>query len=356
MSDTQAHFRFGGAVVLRLSGPERLLRHFDAEYGEARVRGPEEPDADVDVRLVPGVGPRPDGDAVVFTGRHKTALWRVVLGDPGSQPLQARIGIGGGPLSFTSSLVQGYVIEALVAGALAGRGRVALPGAAFGAGEGAVVLVGRSGAGKTTLTARALASGRPVLSDDQVVLDAEGGVRRFPRRLRLYPDIRRTAPAAWSRLPVRTRTALTLRRVARDLSRGHVAPSLAVPVHEVGPTVVHGPLPVRRLVVVGRTDGEEVAVTPRAAEWAVRQAAHVMAEQWARLTDAVDGRWATALAGVRAAELEALERAVQGIPVTEVVIPRSWGAARSVGALERILDLSPGRGSGLAEAHPASGR
>jgi hypothetical protein len=339
VTEHASDYRFADSVRVRVRGPERVVRHFDAEYGEAGVAPLEAPH--VDVRLGFGLRPVHIPGGLQVSGGHKSARWRVALGAPDSVPLRAHVLLAGGPPSFALSLVQGYVVEAFVALALAAQGRVALPGAGFATPDGVTVVLGRSGAGKTTLAARTLAGGRWVLSDDQVIVDAEPRAWRYPRRLRLYPDIRRTAPEAWARLPGRTRSALTSREWLRRLTRGYVAPSLAVPASAVGSTVVAGPLPLRRLVVVDRSDRDGPLVAVRSPAWGGQQAEALLAEQRSRLGSAVAGEWARAFEAALQAERRTLDTALTTVPVTELVLPRCWDVQRSIEALQDAVGLSP---------------
>ena len=342
MTGRVADYLFAGAVRLRVHGPERVLRHFDAEYGEAATP-PSDARPDVEVRIRRGTRVDHVDGGTVVTGGYKSARWHVALGPPEAVPLRGQLALAGGPPAFQLSLVQGWFVEALVAVALARSGRVALPAAGFAGPGGVTVVLGRSGAGKTTLTARALAAGGRVLSDDQVVLDAAGRVWRYPRRLRLYPDIAQTAPQAWARLRPATRAALSLRGRVRRWTRGYVAPSLAVPAVEIGRTVEPGPLPLRDLLVVDRSGGSTLTVGPREPAWVVEQAGLVLADQRARLSGAVGTAWQRALDAVLAAELRTLAEALAGVPATEVVLPRAWGAQQSVAELEAHLPVTPDR-------------
>jgi hypothetical protein len=278
-------YRFAGSVRLRVSGPERALRHFDAEYGEVAVPAGSAGEPDVEVRIGFGLRVQPIAGGATVTGGHSA----------------------------------GFVV-----------------------GHGVTVVLGRSGAGKTTLTARALADGRTVLSDDQVVVDASGRVWRYPRRLRLYPDIRETAPDAWSRLPAGTRSALAFRGRVRRLSRGYVAPSLAVPVSEIGTTVTPGPLPLRRIVVVERARVEEPTVATLPPDWVVEQAGLVLADQRDRLSRGVGGIWTERLDAALEAERGTVAAALTAVPATQVILPRTWAAPRAVDALEAHLGITPG--------------
>jgi hypothetical protein len=345
----RSDYLFAGAVQLRVRGNGRVLRHFDAEYGEAAAPAGS-PDVDVRIRWGTRLDPIPGGNVV--SGGHKTARWRVALGPPDESPLRAELALAGGPPSFTLSLVQGYFVEALVAAALARAGLVALPSAAFSVTDGAVVLLGRSGAGKTTMTARALAAGRTVLSDDQVVIDRAGCVWRYPRRLRFYPDIRETVPEAWARLRPETRAALVRRGWLRRLTRGFVAPSLAVPTSEIGTTVQRTPLPLGRLVVAARSDSGELTVTDREPAWVVEQACLVLADQRSRISRQVGPTWARALDDVLATERRTLVTALADVPATEVVVPTSWGARQSVDALEGQLGLTTPRATVIRTMPP----
>ena len=338
MTERRSDYLFAESVRLRIRGSERAVRHFDAEYGEARAEPSAEPD--VDVRIGRGLRVTGFPGGARLTGGHKTARWRVALDAPDARPLRASIAIAGGPPSFVLSLVQGYVVEALVALALAGKGLVALPSAGFATDGRVTVLLGRSGAGKTTLTARALAAGRTVLSDDQVIVDAAANAWRYPRRLRVYPDIRITAPDAWERFEPRTRSALLLRDRVRRLSRGYVAPSLAVPAREIGATVARGPCAVERLVHVDRLPVDQPVLGTRPPDWSLEQAMAVVADQRSRLAGSVDGAWRSALESAQAAESATLAALLRSVPGEEFVVPRAWGAPRAIDALEAHLGLS----------------
>jgi hypothetical protein len=304
----------------------------------------------VEVTLRGGTRLAPTGRGTTISGGYKSVRWRVALGPPDESPLRADLAMAGGPPSVGLSLVQGWFVEALTAVALARSGRVALPAAGFAGSSGVTVVLGRSGAGKTTLTARALAAGGTVLSDDQVVLDAGGRVWRYPRRLRLYPDIEQTAPAAWAGLRPSTRSALRLRGRVRRLTRGFVAPSLAVPPTEIGRSVISGPLPLQSLLVVDRAEDQSIRVNARQLDWVVEQAMSVLADQRARLAQAAGDAWRQTLDGALAAEVRILSQALTGVPATEIVVPRAWGAAQSVAELEAQLDVMRGR------AAPPEGR
>jgi len=337
MAVTGREYAFGPVVRLRIAGARFARSQFEREYGPAVApAGPAMVDVDVRYGWRHRARPQPHS----ATGGHKTARWRVALGDPDQRPLHAAIELTGGPPAFALSLVQGFYIEPLVAVALARSGQVALPSAGIVAGAGALVVLGRSGTGKSSVTMRALAEGRAILGDDQIVLDAAGRCWPFPRRLRLYPDLRETAPAGWARLSARTRTALELRRRVRLWSRGYVAPSLLVPVSGLSASEPPAPLEASRLVVVERAaEVDDIVEVARDADWALQRSCEVLAEQRARFAAAAGAPWRAALDDVARKEAGVLRSWLAGPSITEVRLPRSWDAPRAVAALAARLGI-----------------
>jgi hypothetical protein len=330
-------YAFGPAVQLAVRGSRRARTHFEREYGPQ----------------VPAMGEAPDVAAAITLwrapprgaarGGYKTARWAVDLAEPDARPLRVEMAIAGGPPSFALSLVQGYYVEPLVAVALADAGYVALPSAAILSGDGALVVMGHSGSGKSSVSVRALARGMRVLGDDQVVIGTGGGCWPYPRRLRLYPDIQETAPEAWGRFDPSTRRALRLRRHVRRLTHGFVAPSLAVAQAELGPPAERARSIARRLVVVMRdADTSVTTARERDAGWAADRAAEVIAAQRSRFTRAAGDSWRHALAATVRQETAILRAWLESVPITELRVPRAWAARTAVGELaERLGVASP---------------
>jgi hypothetical protein len=322
-------YAFGPEVRLRVTGSARAQTHFEREYGPPERA--EHVDVEADVRR----SPRPPMGA--GAGGHKTARWQVTLSDPGERPLRAGVAVGGGPASFALSLVQGYYVEPLVGVALARAGFTALPSAAVVAGDGALVIMGRSRSGKSSVSVRQLTAGRALLGDDQVVIGPDGGCWRYPRRLRVYPDIRWTAPAAWARLRPSTRRTLLARAALRRLTRGFVAPSLAVPNSELGPPAPHGRRAATGLLVVERSDDDALVETRRDAAWAAGVAGELLAAQRERLSALADERWRAAIRDAEERERAVLAAWLERVPITGLAIPRRWDAPTAIGTLaERV--------------------
>jgi hypothetical protein len=345
-----AEFVFATDLRLRVSGLAAAVRHARREYGPAEVHDVGRVSLDVTFGTIGGrsVGARvEDADRPPGRGGHKTVGWRVDAGDPDSAPLVARIETSGWPPAFARSLVQGYVMEPLLSVAAARRGIVLLPGAGIVLDDGLVLLLGRSRAGKSTLAARAVTAGRMVLGDDQVLVGPGAAAWPFPRSLRFYPDLARTAPSSFAALRPRTRLSLRLRAGLARLSAGYVRPSLAVDAAELGLRWDLGARPIARLVLVERdADRSDLGTAPGSTHEAVEWAADLLREQRLRLGKLGGTRWREAIDRVADAERMLLERSFDGLPVHRLAIPAAWDAPTAVAASARWLGIDQGDGSG----------
>lgn len=327
-------YAFGPGLRLRITGTPGVLEHFDAEYGSAAVPEGE----DVQLELVFADALDRNGGDVLIRGGHKTVGWQVALSSADADPLRACVRLSGIPRSFGLSLVQGYFLEPLLSVAASRTGLVLLPSAAVAVDGQALLLVGRSRTGKSSLSVRAAAAGRPVLGDDQILLDDSGRCGSFPRRLRFYSDLRETAPAAHARLPRSVRTALTLRRILKLVTRGFAAPPVRVPLSLFGPPPPQVPLPLSRIAVIRSSSSvAELETAELATDRAVEEALDVLAEQRFQLAAAGDPDWHDALAETIERERAILALAFADRPVLGVSVPDQWGAPRAIAALADLL-------------------
>lgn len=335
-------YAFTSELRLRITGDPGVLGHFDAEYAPAAVLDTE------NVRLEIAFGDALEGCGdLVVRGGHKTVGWRVALSSADADPLRACIRLSGIPRSFGLSLVQGYFVEPLLSVAASRTGLVLLPSAAVAVNGEALLLVGRSGTGKSSLSVRAAAAGRSVLGDDQILLDDSGRCRAFPRRLRFYSDLRETAPAAHARLPRSVRTALTLRKVLKVVTRGFAAPPVRVPLSLLGPPPPQAPLPLIQIVMIRRSSvGSELETAELTTDQAVAEGLDVLADQRVQLAAAGDSAWHDALAETIEREREILALAFADRPVLGVSVPGRWSAPRAIAALADLLGTERAATSG----------
>lgn len=337
MAVPETGFAFPGGVSLRVRAVPAIQRILAAEYGWA-VRGADEiPHPDVSLSFSRNVRAK-RGPADV-SGGYKSVRWRVRLSDPEVEEIGAGIALGGGPLQFGLSLVQGYVVEPLLSLAAPAHGQVLLPAAAIEVEGGAVVLMGRSRSGKSTVSARALAAGWRSLGDDQVLIDRGGGVAAFPRRMRLYSDLQQTAPDAYDALPARARRGLALRKGVRRLTRGYVAPPVRVPASAIGAGQPRTAMPIVETILIERSDtAERTARTPLDLDELESCAATLLAEQRAHVARA--SHWGERLAAVTALEALILRESLGRRPTCRVVLPSALSATEAISSLADVLGLA----------------
>ena len=342
---SSAEFEFAGQLRLRVTGDAATIGHARREYGPAEVPYAGPVDLQVDLgQIGKGAARATAGDPapVPGSGGHKTVRWRVILGDPASTALVARIETSGWPGSFARSLAQGYILEPLLSVAAARRGIVLLPGAGIVLDDGLVLLLGRSRAGKSTLAARALTAGRDVLGDDQLFVGSDGSAWPFPRSLRFYPDLVRTAPAAYAGLRRQTRLGLRLRAVLARLSVGYVRPSLAIDGAGLGLRWNPEARPIARLVLIERDAAQsDLDVASGSTEQAVEWGAELLRDQRSRLAILGGEAWRGAIERAAAADRDVLGQCFEGLPVDRLSIPGSWDAPTAIAATSRWLGIEP---------------
>ncbi len=346
-------YRFGPGLTVSIRGERRARAYFRAEYGSAALATRSEAPA---VEAVIGTRVRPTAGAAAgepeLLGSHKLARWHAsVPVRPEVDTLRLAVAVRG-PLGL--ALVQSQVIEPLVSLAAIRAGFVLLPGAAIAQGDRTLLLLGRSRSGKTSLAARALAAGLRVLGDDQVIINANRECLPFPRRLRLYPDLSVTAPAAFAALRPSVQTRLAALGRVNALTRGFVAPPVSVSPSAIGTDAVRAdangtdavgtdsPSPVR--VLIG-----DVVVVRRARVDALTLEQLTAVELAAEADDVLMGQRSEIfrVPGVRAAyetllthERAIISCALAAAPARRVLVPESWTSERAVGALARELELA----------------
>lgn len=141
--------------------------------------------ADVAALLPPGSRPRP-------AGRGPTVVFRVECTADGLRLVEDGLPVDtseGEPLHLLDGAIRSVVAQAA-------PGLVFVHAGVVGVDDQAIVLPGRSMAGKTTLVAALVAAGATYLSDEYAVLDAEGLVHPYPRRLSIRGPQRREVPVA----------------------------------------------------------------------------------------------------------------------------------------------------------------
>jgi hypothetical protein len=322
-------FAFLEGLCLEVGGDSRTLAHFRAEYGAVRTSSVATPSLVVSFdKSSPG--------SLGFEAGYRSLRWRVALDPFGVGPLRATIDLRGAPRGFGLSLLQGYVVEPLLGLLAPAAGHVLLPAAAIQAEDGALLLIGRSRSGKSSLVTRTAATGRAVLGDDHVLVGPDG-CRGFPRRLRLYPDIAETAPAAEAGLPRRTRVSLRALGLLRTATRGALAPPVRIPVEILG-TVRREPLPLARIVVIERREVSSLSAEVISQDELVATSIGILREQRRALEQIHESRWREQLERVLAAEETLLHETFAPVgDLSRLIVPTRLPAGESVAAIAAEL-------------------
>lgn len=326
-------FALAPDVGLLVEARGRAATHFAAEYGNG-------PDASAPPVMALRVGPGAAaaagagtaraaagaGSAHTFAGGHRLARWRVRVqldADGGSSSCALQVA---GPLAL--ALVQSMVVEPLLSIATAAGGRVLLPAALLDAADGPVLVLGASGTGKSTLALRALAAGRRVAADDQVLLAADRACAGLSRRLRVYGDLPRVVPEAHALLGASARSRVALAGAVARLTSGRVSPPVLLSPATLDPDAScpgRDVRPVRALLLGSGRPRARVG-----ADELLATALELLAEQRSRLAGA----------GVRApAATLAREKAILESALGELDAERAdiRGAADQLAALDRLV-------------------
>jgi hypothetical protein len=344
VSTTDRHlYRFLPRLRLALIGDGEAVRHFDREYGTNLEPGGEDANVIVQIDGASGPGLATRRGTVTTRGGHKSVHWKVTLGDPGVLPLIAAISLSGWPRSFGLSLIQGYFVEGLVSLAAPAAGHVLLPAAAIALKGQATLLLGPSGTGKSSVSARMMTAGAVVIGDDQVFIDRGGRCTSFPRRMRFYPDLAETAPDAFRALAPRTRLRLRSRGLLDRMTAGQVRPSLAVdPVeldsaHELRTATIH-----RVLVLERGAHEQQLERRPDDQVSALAAARRVFELQRARLWAISPPDWRSLINETAEVEQRILSVAFRKAKVERVRIPAGWPPKQAVAALTAMVDGAAG--------------
>ncbi|MBA2724420.1 MAG: hypothetical protein H0U53_00365 [Actinobacteria bacterium] len=275
-------------------------------------------------------------------GGYKTARWRVSLGDSHWDELAGKVALLSLPRSFGLSLIQGYFVEPLLEMAFVRRGAILAPAAGFVNGRGATLLLGASRSGKSSLMVRALGEGVRILGDDQVIISSQKTTFSFPRRLRVYPDIRTTAPSTYSTFPRGTRTALRgLGALSRSTAKW-VAPPLRIQPSAVGPAPAKEELPLERIYLIQRDERvEEPHRSVVDVLTIVERMLALLDRQREKLSPivAAEPAWIKLLEHVRDRERHILGKALEGIDAEQLIMPKRWEPVRAIDYLQQQIGV-----------------
>ena len=333
---------FPPGVVLRIvSRRSHVLAYFDAEYGPFRTA------STADVQLTVHVGKRSNmahsPGAVVHRRRRKLTNWTITFTDLESE--RTCIEFDGHGV-MTLPYLQSFYIEPLLRFKLLLRDHALVHGASVCKGSKSRVFVGGSRVGKTSLTLSQADRGNAVQGDNYVILSPDGTSVAFPRRLRVYPDLRRSLPAIHRRLPLTTRARLKSYVILTRLSRGYANPAIRLPLAQLVPDCKVMPEAVVESVFVLRphTGKDLVGPTPISLDQTVTEIQSHASMEAVWLTKAiapyVSDHPESSLNSARVAEASILNRALSRVSTYEILVPRVDNVGDLVRDMSRIAGLA----------------
>ena len=335
-------YEFPPGVVLRIvSRHSHVLAYFDAEYGAFRTAGTADVQLNVHVGRQGNIAHSPD--AIVHRRRHKLTSWTITFTDLDSERTDVEFDGHG---VMTLPYLQSFYIEPLLRLKLLLRDHALVHGASVCKGSQSRLFVGGSRVGKTTLTLSQAERGNAVQGDNYVILSPTGTSIAFPRRLRIYPDLRRSLPTVHRRLPLTTRTRLKSYAILNWLSRGYANPATRVPLAQLVPDCKVTPEAVVESVFVLRPHAGKDLVGPTSIslDQTVTEIQSHASKEAAWLTEAiapyVSDHPESSLNSARVAEASILNRALSHVSTFEILVPRVDDVGELARDMSRIAGLA----------------
>ena len=312
------HWQWSG-LTLEGSGDASRIDHLVREFGRGETAALDRP-ADLNVRF---------GATSGRVDHHKATWWKMSFSAADEDTVSLSLELHG---LFADGMVQSVVIEQALAMVAPRHGFALVPAAAMRSPDGrTMVILGASGAGKTTLAMSALVAGWVVLADDHLVVDRSGRCFGLPRRMRVYPSTIGLVPEAAGRLLPCERRGLTVRRIARQLTLGRVGLPVLVPPARFGHVLPTVWTPPDWIVSLRRSKGaSSVRLTGASNQEVVEMTLGHIAADRARLADVLGEGWRTRLDTIHAAEAGIIEAGWDGVPAGRADVPASWTPLRTL--------------------------
>ncbi len=172
----------------------------------------------------------PSGRSATVRGVYKAVPWSCRVSENAE---------GGWTAGFVSPLQREYlamhvVLVPLLRRLLLDRGIAMVTGAAFQLADGAVLVAGPTGQGKTVLLLAAMERGAPLVGDEYLGLREDGTLAPVARLLALRAGTFAQAPRMLERLSRRRKAALGISKLVSRVTAGRVEPLVHVSPSELG--------------------------------------------------------------------------------------------------------------------------
>ena len=340
-------YLFPSGVALRIhSAQPDLLGHFRGEYGEGAGEAAGPPDVEVYAgKAAIASSPAPGRLARGFAGRHKVLRWRVgVAGIDQDTTTVAFEGAGQMVISF----LQTFYVEPLLRLKFAARDHALVHAACIVKDGCSVLFPAGSAVGKSTLTLQHAAAGQPVQGDNYVILSPDGRTLAFPRRMRIYSDLRSTAPEVFRRLPSAEQRQLRVAGIVKRLSAGYSNQPRRLTVQQMLAGSKACPeARLRAVFLLKPYMGEGLSEPkPQSVDNAIERMQAISDTEAKYLATALDATGAAPPAAyteqVLTRERDVLTRALNEVPIFELLVPRVKDPAPVVADIRRLAGMMPG--------------
>jgi hypothetical protein len=336
-------FLFPSGVALRIhSATPGLLAHFHGEYGEGAGEAPGPPDVEVYAgKAAVASSPAPRLLASGFAGRHKVLRWRVAVAGIDKETTTVAFDGGG---QMVISFLQTFYVEPLLRLKFAARDHALVHAACIVKDGCSVLFPAGSAVGKSTLTLQHAAAGQPVQGDNYVILSPDGRTLAFPRRMRIYSDLRSTAPEVFRRLPAAEQRRLRVAGIVKRLSAGYSNQPRRLTVQQMLGSEPSPEARLRAVFLLKPYFGEGLSTpNPQSTDEAI--------ERMQAISDMEAKYLLTALAATGAGppaayteqilvrERAVLSRALTDVPIFELLVPRVKDPAPVVAGIRRLAGM-----------------
>ena len=336
-------YRFPSGVTLRIHSSQRaVLSHFASEYASAAS---EDPGA-VDIEVYAGEkaiisSGQVDRLSQTYHGRPKIVRWRISVA--GLCADTTYVGFeGSGQLVI--SFLQTFYVEPLLRLKFAARDHALVHAASLAKGGISVLFPAGSAVGKSTMTLQHAAEGQGVQGDNYVILTPDGRTLAFPRRMRVYSDLPTINPEVYAMLPHRERMRLRWAGIVRRLSAGYANMprrlSLEQIVGERNRVCREAWLSAVYLLKPYKGEGLS-GPHPKTAEEAIERILAIGEMESARLVEALpEDQRAKRMEPALRRERDVLERALAGVPIFELLVPRVPNPSVLVAQIRQVAGLA----------------
>jgi hypothetical protein len=336
-------YRFPSGATLRIHSSERdFLQHFASEYRTATVEDPGV--ADVEVYAGKDAirsSPEALRGTQTYEGRHKIVRWRLSIA--GLCEDRTFVGFeGSGQLVI--SFLQTFYVEPLLRLKIAALDHALVHAACLANDGKSVLFPAGSRVGKSTMTLQHAAAGLPVQGDNYVVVSPDGRTLAFPRRMRIYSDLPAINPEVYALLPRRERLRLRWAGIVRRLSLGYANLPRRLGLNDItgGRNGVCPEARLRAVYLLKPYKGERLSEpVERTAGEAIERIEAIGEMESSRLREALPAdQPASLMQPVLRNERDVLQRALVGIPVFELLVPRVSDPARLVRRIRQVTGLT----------------